>query len=92
MATLAGELMLGAPSVQQLIKHLVPVIDGRTHDGAVADLIGQHRLVDQIAENFRMREWRSIGADGHVAEGVEAELNWDRWLGHPSTNPCQLLM
>ena len=42
VATLAGELMLGAPSVQQLIKHLVPVIDGRTHDGAVADLIGQH--------------------------------------------------
>jgi methylglutaconyl-CoA hydratase len=42
VATLGRELMLGAPSVQRLVKDLIPVIDGQAHDGDVADLIGEH--------------------------------------------------
>jgi methylglutaconyl-CoA hydratase len=42
VATLARELMLGAPSVQRLIKELVPVLDARPHDDEAADLIGEH--------------------------------------------------
>jgi methylglutaconyl-CoA hydratase len=42
VATLGRELMLGAPSVQRLVKDLIPVIDSRAHDGDVADLIGEH--------------------------------------------------
>ena len=42
VATLGRELMLGAPSVQRLIKDLIPEIDGHAHDGDVADLIGEH--------------------------------------------------
>jgi methylglutaconyl-CoA hydratase len=42
VATLAAELKLGAPSVQSLIKDLIPVIDSRAHDAEAADLIGEH--------------------------------------------------
>ena len=42
VATLARELMLGAPSVQRLIKELVPELDARRHDREAADLIGEH--------------------------------------------------
>jgi methylglutaconyl-CoA hydratase len=42
VATLARELMQGAPSVQQLIKELVPVLDALPHDDQAADLIGEH--------------------------------------------------
>ncbi|MBI2734960.1 MAG: enoyl-CoA hydratase/isomerase family protein [Rhodospirillales bacterium] len=42
VATLARELMLGAPSVQRLIKELVPELDARPHDHEAADLIGEH--------------------------------------------------
>jgi len=42
VATLAHELMLGAPSVQRLIKELVPELDARAHDKDAADLIGEH--------------------------------------------------
>jgi methylglutaconyl-CoA hydratase len=42
VATLAHELMLGAPSVQRLIKELVPELDARAHDKEAADLIGEH--------------------------------------------------
>jgi methylglutaconyl-CoA hydratase len=42
VAVLARELMLGAPSVQRLVKELIPVIDARAHDGDAADLIGEH--------------------------------------------------
>jgi methylglutaconyl-CoA hydratase len=41
VATLARELMLGAPSVQALIKELVPTLDARPHDEEAADLIGE---------------------------------------------------
>jgi len=42
VATLAHELTLGAPSVQGLIKQLVPELDARPHDHEAADLIGEH--------------------------------------------------
>ncbi len=42
VATLSRELMLGAPSVQRLIKQLVPELDARPHDDVAADLIGEH--------------------------------------------------
>jgi methylglutaconyl-CoA hydratase len=42
VATLAHELTLGAPSVQRLIKELIPVLDARPHDDEAASLIGEH--------------------------------------------------
>ena len=42
VSTLAHELTLGAPSVQRLIKELVPELDARPHDDEAADLIGEH--------------------------------------------------
>lgn len=42
VATLAHELTLGAPSVQRLIKQLIPELDARAHDAEAADLIGEH--------------------------------------------------
>jgi methylglutaconyl-CoA hydratase len=42
VATLAHELTLGAPSVQRLIKELIPVLDAQPHDDEAAGLIGEH--------------------------------------------------
>lgn len=42
VATLSRELTLGAPSVQRLIKELVPALDALPHDDEAADLIGEH--------------------------------------------------
>ena len=42
VAMLADELKLGAPSVQELVKKLIPEIDAARHDGAVADMLGGH--------------------------------------------------
>ena len=42
VATLAHELTLGAPSVQRLIKELIPELDARPHDAEAADLVGGH--------------------------------------------------
>ncbi|MBX9943733.1 MAG: enoyl-CoA hydratase/isomerase family protein [Reyranella sp.] len=42
VATLAGELMLGAPSVQTLVKKLITEIDSLPHDATAADLLGEH--------------------------------------------------
>jgi methylglutaconyl-CoA hydratase len=42
VATLSHELMLGAPSVQRLVKELIPALDARPHDDEAADLIGEH--------------------------------------------------
>jgi methylglutaconyl-CoA hydratase len=39
---LGRELMLGAPSVQRLVKDLIPELDARRHDAGAADLIGEH--------------------------------------------------
>jgi methylglutaconyl-CoA hydratase len=42
VTALADELKLGAPSVQRLIKRLLPEIDALPHDGGVSELIGEH--------------------------------------------------
>ena len=42
VATLSRELMQGAPSVQRLVKELVPLLDAQAHDDEAADLIGEH--------------------------------------------------
>jgi methylglutaconyl-CoA hydratase len=42
VATLAGELLRGAPSVQALVKKLITEIDAMPHDSAAADLVGKH--------------------------------------------------
>jgi methylglutaconyl-CoA hydratase len=42
VAALAGELKLGAPSVQALIKKLVTEIDALPHGSAAADILGEH--------------------------------------------------
>ena len=42
VATLAGELKLGAPSVQMLIKKLVTQINALPHDSNAADILGEH--------------------------------------------------
>ncbi len=39
---LACELKLGAPSVQRLVKRLLPEIDALPHDGGVSELIGEN--------------------------------------------------
>ena len=42
VATLAAELKLGAPSVQTMVKKLIPEIDALPHDTNVAALVGEH--------------------------------------------------
>ena len=42
VAALAGELKLGAPSVQTLIKKLVTQINALPHDSNAADILGEH--------------------------------------------------
>jgi len=42
VATLAAELKLGAPSVQTMVKKLIPGIDALPHDANVAALVGEH--------------------------------------------------
>ena len=42
VSALAGELKLGAPSVQTLVKKLVTQIDALPHDSDTADILGEH--------------------------------------------------
>jgi len=42
VATLAGELKLGAPSVQTLVKKLVTQMNALPHDSSAADILGEH--------------------------------------------------
>lgn len=42
VATLVGELKLGAPSVQTTVKKLITEIDALPHDSSVADILGEH--------------------------------------------------
>jgi len=42
VAALAGELKLGAPSVQTLVKKLVTQINALPHDSNAADILGEH--------------------------------------------------
>lgn len=59
VAALAGELMLGAPSVQTMIKDLIPEIDSRMHDGGVADLIGE-RVAAQCTSEEALEGMRAF--------------------------------
>jgi methylglutaconyl-CoA hydratase len=47
---LARELKLGAPSVQALIKKLVPAVDGPPHDSQVAAMLSRHVAEQCITE------------------------------------------
>jgi methylglutaconyl-CoA hydratase len=52
VATLARELMLGAPSVQTLVKKLITEIDSLPHDTKAADILGEqvaHQCVTEEA-------------------------------------------
>jgi methylglutaconyl-CoA hydratase len=57
VATLAGELKLGAPSVQTLIKKLVTQIDSMPHDAGAADILGEYVanqcVTDEAVEGMR---------------------------------------
>jgi methylglutaconyl-CoA hydratase len=50
VAALAGELKLGAPSVQTLIKKLVAQIDALPHDSNAADILGGHVANQSVTE------------------------------------------
>ena len=39
-----------------------------------AGLVGEHRLLDKVADHLRMRQQVAVRAGGDVAEGVETEL------------------
>ena len=44
-----------------------------------ADLIGQHALLDDVAQRLRLCQLLPVCGDGHVAEGIDAQF--DR-VGH----------
>jgi len=50
VATLARELMLGAPSVQTLVKKLITEIDSLPHDTNAADVLGEHVANQCVSE------------------------------------------
>ena len=39
-----------------------------------ADLVGEHSLIDEVADHLRMRKQGAVRTGGDVAESVEAEL------------------
>ena len=39
-----------------------------------ADLIGEHALLDDVADDLGLRQQLAVGVDGHVAERVQAEM------------------
>ena len=51
VAALAGELKLGAPSVQTLIKKLVTQMDALPHDGGAADILGEHVANQSVTDD-----------------------------------------
>ena len=40
-----------------------------------ADLVGEHGLLDEVADHLRVRQRLAVRTVGDVAEGVEAEFN-----------------
>lgn len=50
VAALAGELKLGAPSVQTLIKKLVTQMNALPHDSNAADIVGEHVATQCVTE------------------------------------------
>jgi methylglutaconyl-CoA hydratase len=51
VAALAGELKLGAPSVQTLIKKLVTQMDALPHGSVAADILGEHVANQSVSED-----------------------------------------
>jgi methylglutaconyl-CoA hydratase len=51
VAALAGELKLGAPSVQTLVKKLVTEIDALPHGSVAADILGEHVANQSVTED-----------------------------------------
>jgi len=51
VAALAGELKLGAPTVQTLIKKLVTQIDALPHGSVAADILGEHVANQSVTED-----------------------------------------
>ncbi len=51
VAALAGELKLGAPSVQTLIKKLVTQMDAVPHGSVAADILGEHVANQSVSED-----------------------------------------
>ena len=45
-----------------------------------ADLLGQHALLDDIAERLRLRERYSVRANRYVAEGIKTQFDRIRHL------------
>ena len=43
-----------------------------------ADLVGQHRLVDDVTDGLSIADQRAVGAAGDVAEGIETEFESHR--------------
>ena len=39
-----------------------------------AERVGEHALLDRVADHLRIREAVAVAVDGHVAEGVESEF------------------
>ena len=39
------------------------------------DLVGQHGLLDEIAQHLRAGQWVAVVVHGDVAEGVQTELH-----------------
>ena len=54
-----------------------------TPKASTPTLVGQHALVDHIADHLRVRPGFAIGADGDVAEGIQSkfEILWHRVSG-----------
>jgi methylglutaconyl-CoA hydratase len=69
IAGLAGELKLGAPSVQTLVKKLVTQINALPHDSSAADILGEHVANQCVTEE--------------ALEGMKAFLDKrkPRWVG-----------
>jgi methylglutaconyl-CoA hydratase len=51
VAALAGELKLGAPSVQTLIKKLVTQVDALPHGSVAADILGEHVANQSVTDD-----------------------------------------
>ena len=69
VATLAGELKLGAPGVQALIKRLVTRIDAMPADAGVVDLIAGHVAAQCVTDEAR---------EGMSAFLAKAKPGWAR--------------
>ena len=63
-----GEHDLGARD-----RELRPVVLPHSEEGE-ADLVGEHRLIDDVADRLRVADRLALLVLRHVAEGIEAEV------------------